>query len=301
MTRDSLETKTRKALALLAREQQIVGWHAMKKEELIRVLLSAGRGSRPAVSRQNQAQSRSSPRRLAATGAQRDQLIALAQGPYWVKVQWRLTPEIVGRARASLGVEWHRSTAVIRVFAAGRDEASNASPTCLRDIEIHGDADCWYVPVENPPGTFRFAIGCRAPGGKFFTMARSRVVQTPRPGDEAPATSYGDEIARELSSNVRFSQGLAPRTGVQDAQLRVDADVVVRGSAHPGARVTCMGRHVEVAPDGSFLIRVPLPNGRQVIPASAVVPGCPEEQTVVLAIERNTRELEPRNLNEAWF
>lgn len=301
MTRETLETQTRKALALLARKQRIAGWHAMRKEELIRVLLSAGRRGRPAARGGARTRSRPSPLLPTANGTKRDQLIAVAQGPYWVRVEWSLTPEIVGRARASLGLEWHKSTAVIRVFAVGGDEGSTASLTCVRDVEVQGEADCWYVPVENPPGAFRFAIGYRTPSGKFFAMVRSRIVQTPRPGEDAPANGRSGGLTNERGATMRFSSGLAPRPRTQDPQLRVEADVVVRGSAHPGAEVTCMGRRVEVAPDGSFLLRIPLPNGRQVIPASAVVPGCSEEQTVILAIERNTKELEPRNLNEAWF
>jgi hypothetical protein len=298
MTRESLETQTRKALALLARQQQIAGWHAMRKEELIRVLLSTRRPCKPPLHSRVQARSRTT--RDAANGREDDQLIAIAQGPYWVKVQWNLTPEVVGRARASLGVAWHQSVAVIRVFAVG-GEVPAASRTCVRDVEIHGEADCWYIPVEDLSGKFRFAIGYRAPSGKFFAMACSPVVQTPRPGEDAPLNGHPHDATPGRGPVARFSRGLAPRPGTQDPQLRVEADVVVRGSAHPGAEVTCMGRRVEVAADGTFLLRIPLPNGRQVIPASAVVPGCPEEQTVILAIERNTKELEPRNLNETWF
>src|SRR5690606_13594885 len=55
----------------------------------------------------------------------------------------------------------------------------------VRDVEIHGECDHWFVPVEHPPGAFKLEIGYVAPSGRFFSLAKSRRVTTPRPGSKA--------------------------------------------------------------------------------------------------------------------
>jgi len=50
---------------------------------------------------------------------------------------------------------------------------------------------------------------------------------------------------------------------------------------------------VKVRTDGSFSIRLPLPDRRQVLPATAKSRDGVDEQTVVIAVERNTKVMEP--------
>ena len=45
--------------------------------------------------------------------------------------------------------------------------------------------------------------------------------------------------------------------------------------------------------DGTFRVRVDMPNKRQVLPIVASVPQGGGRQTVVMAIERNTKVMEP--------
>ncbi len=45
--------------------------------------------------------------------------------------------------------------------------------------------------------------------------------------------------------------------------------------------------------DGTFTVRFSLPDSRQIIPAVASSADGTEERTIVLAVERNTKELEP--------
>ena len=68
---------------------------------------------------------------------------------------------------------------------------------------------------------------------------------------------------------------------------------MVFGTTEPSAKVTLQGDVVPVRPDGSFSVRFSLPDARQIIPAVATSADGVEERTVVLAVERNTKELEP--------
>ena len=59
------------------------------------------------------------------------------------------------------------------------------------------------------------------------------------------------------------------------------------------ARVTLQGEPVKLRPDGTFTMRFSLPDSRQIIPAVAASADGIEERTIVLAVERNTKQLEP--------
>ena len=60
-----------------------------------------------------------------------------------------------------------------------------------------------------------------------------------------------------------------------------------------GTRTADQRRTVKLRPDGSFTMRMSLPNQRQVIPVVASAANGTEQRTIVLAIERNTKVMEP--------
>ena len=55
--------------------------------------------------------------------------------------------------------------------------------------------------------------------------------------------------------------------------------------------------YVSLRPDGTFTVRFRLPDSRQVIPCVATSPDGGEERLIVLAIERNTRRMDPAPAN----
>ena len=52
--------------------------------------------------------------------------------------------------------------------------------------------------------------------------------------------------------------------------------------------------------DGSFTVRLAMPDKRQVLPVVASTPDGVEQRTIVIAVERNTKVLEPmlREIND---
>ena len=62
------------------------------------------------------------------------------------------------------------------------EDTTSASERHVRDIEIHGGVNNWYIDVVNPPRAYRIDIGYLAKRGKFFVLARSNVVSTPKAG-----------------------------------------------------------------------------------------------------------------------
>lgn len=363
MTRDQLISCTRKQLADMARQHGITGWHDMRKDELIDAIRKhekklARRKSAPSASSRplhapvQKAAARStsgeelvetskfdvgihtrdlSPRapRQLPSGYGKDRIVALVRDPYWLHAYWELTAQAVQRAESALGQEWHTARPILRLLDVTSSDTTGITEHVVRDIEIHGGCNNWYIDVQNPPRSYRIDIGYLARSGKFYVLARSNVVTTPRPGvsdvvdanwadldarkaDRLYAMSSGYdpsasslEIKQFLDERLRRplgspsitsfgSGGLLPGGKTRQFWFQIDAELIVYGATEPNARVTLQGQPVALRSDGSFTMRFKLPDARQIIPAVATSPDGMEERTIVLAIERNTKTLEPQ-------
>lgn len=358
MTNDKLQDRTKKELADLARKKGIVGWHGMRKEELIAALsqtttrttkkkmvtrakpqLAAARNTNGSQTGEEQVErskydvgvptkdlSAKVPRDL-PTGYGKDRIVCMVRDPYWLHCYWELTRQAVQRAEAALGQEWHGAKPIIRLLDVTSQEITSTSETIVRDIEIHGGCNNWYIDVQNPPRSYRIDIGYLARSGQFYVLARSNVVSTPRAGmsdvidenwadidskkaDRIFAMSAGfDPTASSLELKQLFEERLRRPMGSPAVTsfgsgaffygkerkfwFQLDAELIVYGATEPTARVTLQGEPVKLRPDGTFTMRFSLPDSRQIIPAVAASADGVEERTIVLAIERNTKHLEP--------
>ncbi len=363
MTRDQLLARSKRELLDLARQHGIVGWRDMRKEELVEAIhrLQRNAARRKAYAARSSSAKLVAPVQRAAarntsgeelvesskydvgvatrdlservpkelpTGYGKDRIVLLVRDPYWLHAYWELTSQAVARAESALGQEWHTARPILRLLDVTSHDASGNTERLVRDIEIHGGCNNWYIEVQNPPRSFRVDIGYLCRSGRFYILARSNVVTTPRAGisdtidenwadldarkaDRIYAMSSGYEqsassleikqflderLSRPLGSPsiTSFgSGGLLPAGKSREFCFKLDAELIVYGATHPNARVTLQGQPVTLRPDGSFTMRFKLPDARQIIPAMAVSPDGSEVRTIVLAVERNTKELEP--------
>jgi hypothetical protein len=97
---------------------------------------------------------------------------------------------------------------------------------------------------------------------------------------------------------VRLGNGI--HSGFPSFDFEVDAHMVIQGVADPNANVTLAGEPVKLENDGTFSVKINLPDRRQVLPIVAASRDGTQQRTTVLAIERNTKVMEPvtRDLDE---
>lgn len=259
-------------------------------------------------------------------GYGKDRIVVMVRDPYWLHTYWELTRQAIQRAEAALGQEWHNSRPILRVLDVSSHDTTNTAESIVRDIDIHGGCNNWYVDVANPPRSFRIDIGYLSPRGRFYVLARSNVVSTPRAGvsdiidenwadfdpksaDRIYAMSGGfdpsasslelkqlfeERLRRPMGSPAVTSFGSGAFVGKQRKFFfHLDAELIVYGATEPNARVTLQGEPIKLRPDGTFTMRYSLPDSRQIIPAVAASADGVEERTIVLAVERNTKQLEP--------
>lgn len=261
-------------------------------------------------------------RKNVATGAQlKDRIVVMVRDPYWLHTFWEIRPQSVERARSALGQAWHTARPVLRLMRV-MDDGSSASE---REIAIHGGVSNWYIDVANPPSSYRVEIGYAASGVDFYCLSRSNCVTTPAPGstevldrnwvdvaqnaDRIYAMSGGysadgaslelqealeERLRRRLGrpSETRFGSGANPFPKEDTLRFAVDAELVVYGSTDPHTHVTVKGEPVAVGPDGSFAVKMHLPDRRQVIPVVAGTLDGVEQKTIILGVERNTKLLD---------
>jgi hypothetical protein len=266
------------------------------------------------------------PKNLPA-GYGKDRIVVMVRDPYWLHCYWELTRHAIQRAEAALGQDWHGARPILRVLDVSSHDTTSTAEQVVRDIDIHGGCNNWYVDVANPPRSFRIDIGYLSRSGQFYVLARSNVVSTPRAGvsdlidenwadidakkaDRIYAMSGGfDPTASSLELKQLFEERLRRPLGSPTVTsfgsgaflhgkerkfwFQLDAELIVYGATEPSARVTLQGEPVKLRPDGTFTMRFSLPDSRQIIPAVAASADGVEERTIVLAVERNTKQLEP--------
>ena len=151
-------------------------------------------------------------------GRIRDRLVVLVRDPYWLQAYWELSRQTVQRAQAAMGQAWHSAKPVLRVHEVCRGEGTSSVDSLLRDIPIHGGVNNWYVDVKDPPKSYRLEIGYRAENGKFFTLARSNVVTTPR----AAASDALDNNWHDVAEN--FEKIYALNGGASESGASVELE-----------------------------------------------------------------------------
>ncbi len=261
-------------------------------------------------------------------GVKRDRVVLLVRDAYWLQAWWELTRASMDRAKAAMAEQWHTAKPVLRLVRVEGGGTTSSAEQVVRDIPIHGGVKTWYIDVKESPKSYRVDIGFLSTSGKFFSLARSNSVTTPRPSKGSMVEEDWSDIADNCEKIYALSGGyteesspgeiqelleerlgrpvglpVGSRYGVgaekmlnrqRDFEFVVDAEMIIFGTAKPNSHVTLAGTPVKLRPDGSFSARLSMPDRRQVLPIVAASSDGVEKHTVVLAIERNTKVMEPQ-------
>jgi hypothetical protein len=264
----------------------------------------------------------------------RDRLVLMVRDSYWLQAVWTVTPHSVKRAEAALAAYWHTARPCLRLLEVDGGLTTSTAERVVREIEIHGGVSNWYIEAPEPPHSYRVDIGYRASNGKFFVIARSQAVTTPAPNSSDAIDNNWSDIAANYEKVYAMSGGYSEEHSSGDLQelfeerlkrpmlnptsaqfgsgaervlnrhrnfgFHVDAEMILFGKTRPDARVMLAGEPVKLRPDGSFTVRLSMPDKRQVLPVVASSADGVEQRTVVIAVERNTKVLEPmvREVND---
>jgi hypothetical protein len=258
---------------------------------------------------------------------EKDRLALIVRDPYWLQAIWTITRHSVKRAEAALAEHWHTALPVLRLLEVDGGHTTSTAERLTREIDVHGGVTNWYIEVANPPHSFRVELGYKSAGGRFFSLCRSNTVHTPAPDSGDVIDENWTDVAENYERVYAMSGGYAednqsgelqelfeerlrrPMTNIaagqfgsgaervlnrhRDLDFHVDAEMILYGRTKPDAKVTLAGEPIKLRADGSFTVRQPMPDKRQVLPVVASTPDGVEQRTIVIAVERNTKVLEP--------
>ncbi len=147
-------------------------------------------------------------------GYGKDQIRVMVVDPYWLCAYWELTHQSVQRAEAALAQDWHGAKPILRVCDVSSQDTTSTAESVIRDIEIHGGCNNWYVEVSQPPRSYRIDIGYISKRGQFFVLARSNVVATPRAGvSDIIDENWAEVDDKQTERLFAMSGGYDPRAG----------------------------------------------------------------------------------------
>ena len=251
----------------------------------------------------------------------------LVRDAYWIHATWDITRRAIDRARAAMAEQWHTAKPTLRFLTLDNSSTTNTSETIERDIPIHGGIRNWYIDIGGKSGSFRAMIGYLAVGGRFHTIAESNIVEALGAGNPESVDQHWTDMGESFEHVYAMSGGYHSEHDTADlkemmedrlhktvgapafAQFGAGADapyrrrggfhfemeveLVAYGQTVPDGYVTLSGEPVKLRPDGTFVVRLPFPDRRQVLPALATSRDGSHQRTIVVAVERNTKIMEP--------
>lgn len=251
-----------------------------------------------------------------------DRLVLSVCDPFWLRACWEATPRRVERIRSAMGQSWHTADPTLRLYRVDREPHGATRREFVADFPVRGGVNSCYVPVDDPPQSFAVELGYLARDKRFFTLISSAVVETPqryvhdafgRPEENGLGfpTNFDAFVPQRRAPRPRFSPTPSEPTfspgalngserrnvdafrSPNDLRVAVDCELVVKVQATPGARVRVKEEAIRLKEDGTFSIRYRLPERRHVFPVVATSPDGSETRTIVLAVDRNTKTLDP--------
>ena len=246
-----------------------------------------------------------------------DRIILQVRDPRWLHSYWEIRDRTSGGLKSRLGDDFYRAKKVLRVYDVTNIIFDGTNANRFFDIQINDFANSWYVDTDGPGRAWCVDLGLMLADGRFITILRSNVVQTPLDGpsgitdeewmipEEMFARLYGMGFGLGKSSPLGgawqerikqglFSSGLSSSPVKKEIKernfwLKVDCELIVYGATEADAKVTVQGVPIKLRPDGTFTLRYYLPDGKQIIPVKATSADKLEERTITPTVTRETK------------
>lgn len=258
---------------------------------------------------------------------QKDRVALFVRDPFWMHASWDITRNAIERAKAAMAEQWHASKPVLRLLRLDDSGTSSTSEIVERDVEIHGGLRNWYIDWTGEAASFRVMIGYATPNGRFHCICESNIVRTPAAGSADAVDEHWRDVGPESERIYAMSGGYSKEVDTADLKemledrlhrtlgapalarigagaenpfrrrsdfhFDMDIELVLYGSTVPDGYLTLNGEPVALREDGTFVMRLPFPDRRQVLPAVACTRDGSQQRTIVVAVERNTKIMEP--------
>jgi hypothetical protein len=244
---------------------------------------------------------------------ERDRIVLQVRDVRWLHAYWELKTETVNNLKYNFGDDFYRARRVLRVYDVTSIIFNGSNANSFFDIHINEYANNWYIDTNGPGRSWCVDLGLILPDGRFVTIIRSNIVQTPLDGpswitdeewmipDDMFNRLYGlgfgtsSPVGGVWGQRTLASGGIASMASPVRKEagkpfwMLVNCELIVYGATEPDAKVTVQGKEITLRPDGTFTLRFALPDGKQVIPVKAVSADKRDERSATPIVTRETK------------
>jgi hypothetical protein len=111
-----------------------------------------------------------------------DRMISQVRDTHWIHVYWELTNQTLDKFRKELGNDFYAARRALRVYDISQINFDGNNAHRFFDIQINEYANNWYIDTGGPGRSWCVDLGLLLRDGRFITMLRSNMVQTPIDG-----------------------------------------------------------------------------------------------------------------------
>ena len=112
-----------------------------------------------------------------------DRLVLLARDPSWLFAYWEVSATRQDDFDRAWGPRaWQTTKPALRVYDVTGVDFNGANAHKFFEIGLREENDNWHINVNDPDHSFVVDLGRVFPDGRFVTLMRSNLVQTPRAG-----------------------------------------------------------------------------------------------------------------------
>ncbi|MEZ6049130.1 MAG: DUF4912 domain-containing protein [Planctomycetaceae bacterium] len=133
--------------------------------------------------------------------AEHDSLTLELLDTHWFRLHWELTSQTMERAKCSLGGDWTEIKPVLRLFVVESEPTGSRQEDQVLQVVISDRFREWYLIVPEPERRYRAKLGLLTKAGRFYQLASSESVDTPR---EAGVREDRDPIDSILSRSFEI-------------------------------------------------------------------------------------------------
>ena len=274
----------------------------------------------PKASVPSPASSAGSPQKTDSSKLQADRVSLVILDINWLKCVWSFNVQTHQQAEIALGMDWAGAQFVLRLIDLSRADHGRTAGHLVKEIPLPLGTTSWFLESGGAGKKLQADLGYRSRDGKYYSLGQtSGPLVTPHAGQILPNQEQGGmtmdnatalvaslgsvalsgEAMGFLEERMKRSIASAPTSGAPAGSsnskllLNMEAEVHITGTTAPNARVLVKGEPVRLKPEGTFFVKMKLDDGRMILPATAVSADGREEKTVILALERHTRYIDP--------
>ncbi|MDR1418500.1 MAG: DUF4912 domain-containing protein [Endomicrobium sp.] len=106
----------------------------------------------------------------------------LPRDPIWIYVYWEISTHVIEEFSNKYGEPLNISSLVLRVYDISYINFDGFNANKYFDVKVHPDSLSWHINLGEYNRSWCVDLGCFLRDGRFFTIARSNTVISPRYG-----------------------------------------------------------------------------------------------------------------------